>query len=98
MKNIMTLILQDSTDKANQAIDVTGGPDHYGDLMFHLIAGVIFSVVGIAVLALCFWLMERITPFSIVKEIEEHQNTSLAIVMGAVVIAMSIIIAAAIHG
>lgn len=95
MQNIMTLILQDGTEKA---IEVTGGADHYGELMFHLIAGVIFSVVGIAVLALCFWLMERITPFSIVKEIEEHQNTSLAIVMGAVVIAMSIIIAAAIHG
>lgn len=71
---------------------------YYSVLTHHLIAGVIFSAVGITVLAGCFWLMEKITPFSIVKEIEEHQNTSLAIVMGAVVIAMSIIIAAAIHG
>lgn len=94
MTNLFALILQD----AEKTIEVTGGADHYGELMFHVISGVIFSVVGIAVLAACFWIMERITPFSIVKEIEEHQNSSLAIVMGAVVIAMSIIIAAAIHG
>ncbi len=95
MTNQFALILQDATEKS---IDVTGGADHWGELTFHLISGVLFSIVGIAVLAACFWLMERLTPFSIVKEIEEHQNSSLAIVMGAVVIAMSIIIAAAIHG
>lgn len=94
MTRIISLILQD----AQEAVDLAGGADRYGEIVFHLIAGVLFSVVGIAVLAVCFWLMERLTPFSIVKEIEEHQNTSLAIVMGAVVIAMSIIIAAAIHG
>lgn len=86
----LSLLAQDSS-----AVDSAG---NYSELVFHLVAGIIFSVVGIAVLAGCFWLMERMTPFSIVKEIEEHQNTSLAIVMGAVVIAMSIIIAAAIHG
>ncbi|MFK7820355.1 MAG: DUF350 domain-containing protein [Planctomycetaceae bacterium] len=95
MNNIITLILQDG---ANLVTDVDGAASNYSELMFHIISGIIFSVVGIAVLGVCFWLMERITPFSIVKEIEEHQNTSLAIVMGAVVIAMAIIIAAAIHG
>ncbi len=94
MLNTIAVALQNGADK----VEVSGGADHYGELMFHVISGVIFSIVGIAVLAICFWIMERITPFSIVKEIEEHQNTSLAIVMGAVVIAMSIIIAAAIHG
>ena len=97
MKSTLALMLQDGVDNAEN-VRLVDGASHYGDLMFHLIAAVIFSMVGIAVLALCFWIMERITPFSIVKEIEEHQNTSLAIVMGAVVIAMSIIIAAAIHG
>ena len=98
MTNIISLIMQESGGATEKAIEVTGGADHYGELGFHLLSGILFSIVGIAVLAACFWLMERLTPFSIVKEIEEHQNTSLAIVMGAVVIAMSIIIAAAIHG
>lgn len=64
----------------------------------HLLAAVIFSFVGIAVLALSFWLMEKLTPFSIVKEIEEDQNVALAVIVGAVVLGMSVIISAAILG
>ena len=64
----------------------------------HLLAAVVFALVGIAVMSLCFWLMLKLTPFSIVKEIEQDQNTALAIVMGSVIIGISIIIAAAIVG
>ncbi len=64
----------------------------------HLLAAVIFSLVGVAVLAVCFKLMSKLSPFSIKKEIEEDQNVALAIIMGAVIIGMSIIIAAAIMG
>lgn len=69
-----------------------------GKLWLHLLAAVIFSLVGVAVLAICFKLMSKFTPFSIKKEIEEDQNVALAIIMGAVIIGMSIIIAAAIIG
>ena len=64
----------------------------------HLLAAVIFSLIGIAVLGICFKLMSKLSPFSIKKEIEEDQNVALAVIMGAVVIGMSIIIAAAILG
>lgn len=67
-------------------------------LMRHLIAAVVFSIVGIAVLGLSFWLMHKFSPFSVVKEIEHDQNTAVAIVMGAVIIGISLIIAAAIQG
>jgi uncharacterized membrane protein YjfL (UPF0719 family) len=67
-------------------------------LWVHLLAAVIFSLVGVAVLALCFKLMSKLSPFSIKKEIEEDQNVALAIIMGAVIIGLSIIIAAAIMG
>lgn len=69
-----------------------------GRLWVHLLAAVIFSLVGVAVLALCFKLMNKFSPFSLKKEIEEDQNVALAIIMGAVIIGMSIIIAAAIQG
>jgi hypothetical protein len=69
-----------------------------GRLWVHLLAAVIFSLVGVAVLALCFKLMNKFSPFSLKKEIEEDQNVALAIIMGAVIIGMSIIIAAAIMG
>ena len=67
-------------------------------LWVHLLASIIFSLVGVAVLAFCFKLMNKLSPFSLKKEIEEDQNVALAIIMGAVIIGMSIIIAAAILG
>ena len=37
-------------------------------------------------------------PFSMRKEIEDDQNTALAIVIGAVILGLAIIIASTIHG
>ena len=83
-----------------QAADSTPTIDEGSGSMLgeHLIAALVFSALGIIILGLSFWLMHKVTPFSIRKEIEEDQNTALGIVMGATVIAMAIIIAAAIHG
>ncbi len=67
-------------------------------MLQHLLAAVVFAVVGILVLCFSFWLMSRLSPFSVAKEIEEDQNTALGIIMGSVVIGISIIIAAAIVG
>ena len=58
----------------------------------------VYSTVGLAVFAAAFFIFEKITPFSIRKEIEEDQNTALAIIFGAVLIGLAIIIAAAIVG
>jgi uncharacterized membrane protein YjfL (UPF0719 family) len=66
------------------------------DMGTHLLGVVMFSLVGVLVLGACFWIMKRMMPFSVRKEIEEDQNTALAIIIGAVIIGMSIIIAAAI--
>lgn len=62
----------------------------------HLPAVIVYSLVGVLVLGGCFWIMKLMMPFSLRKEIEEDQNTALAIIMGSVIIGMSIIIAAAI--
>ncbi len=47
---------------------------------------------------IAFWIIVLVTPFSIRKEIEEDQNTSLAILIGAVILGLAIIIASVIHG
>jgi uncharacterized membrane protein YjfL (UPF0719 family) len=57
-----------------------------------------FSGIGIVVFGFAFWLMTKITPFSVRKEIEEDQNTALAIIFAGVIIGISLIIAAAISG
>lgn len=67
-------------------------------LVKHVIASVVFGLVGIAVFAVAFVIIRTVTPFSLRKELEEDQNTSVGIVIGSVILGLSIIIAAAIHG
>jgi uncharacterized membrane protein YjfL (UPF0719 family) len=55
----------------------------------------IYTVVGIVLFGLSFFIMGKVTSFSIRKEIEEDQNIALAIVMAAVIIGMAMIIVAA---
>ncbi len=63
-----------------------------------LVTMVVAVVVGLAFFAAAFWVIDRLTPFSVRKEIEEDQNTSLAVLIGSVIVGIAIIIAAAIHG
>lgn len=57
-----------------------------------------FVAIGIVTFLIAFYIITKITPFSIRKEIEDDQNTSLAILIGAVLLGLAQIIAAAIHG
>lgn len=59
-------------------------------------SSVIYSVLGIVVFLVAYAIIDKLTPFSIRKEIEEDQNTALAIIIGSCFIALAIIIAAAI--
>ncbi|HVG18768.1 MAG TPA: DUF350 domain-containing protein [Blastocatellia bacterium] len=63
-----------------------------------LISTLAFSVIGLLLFGLAFWIMGKATPFSIRKEIEEDQNTALAILIAAVIIGIALIVSAAVHG
>jgi uncharacterized membrane protein YjfL (UPF0719 family) len=63
-----------------------------------LLSAAIFSVIGIVIFAITFAVIGKITPFSIRKEIEEDQNTALAIVIASVIIGIALIISAALQG
>ena len=58
----------------------------------------VFAAIGLAVFGLAFWLIVKIAPFSVKKEIEDDQNTALAIVIGSVIVGLAIIIGMAIRG
>jgi uncharacterized membrane protein YjfL (UPF0719 family) len=58
----------------------------------------IYTLFGVIVFALSFWLMVKVSPFSIRQELETDHNTALAILMGSVILGLAIIIAAALHG
>jgi uncharacterized membrane protein YjfL (UPF0719 family) len=59
---------------------------------------VVFALVGILVLVLTFWIVEKLTPENLWKEIVEKQNKALAIMAAGFMLAMAWIIAAAMHG
>jgi len=59
---------------------------------------VIFVVLGLIVFAIAFAIVVFVSPFSVKKEIEEDQNISLAIIIGAIIIGVAMIISAAIQG
>jgi len=63
-----------------------------------VLLSVSFALLGLVFFGAAFWLITKITPFSVRKEIEEDQNTALAIVIGSVILGIAIILAAAIHG
>jgi uncharacterized membrane protein YjfL (UPF0719 family) len=58
---------------------------------------VLYSVLGCVILFAAFWLIEKVLPFSIAKEIAEDQNVGLGIILGAFILGISMIIAAVIN-
>jgi len=57
----------------------------------------IFACLGILIFVVAFAILDKLTPYHLWKEIVEEKNTALAILVGAMSIGMSIIIAAAVH-
>jgi putative membrane protein len=55
-----------------------------------------FAGVGLVVFGIAFFVMEKIAPFSIRKEIEDDHNIALAVIMAGIIIGIALIIAAAI--
>jgi uncharacterized membrane protein YjfL (UPF0719 family) len=63
-----------------------------------LVTALIFVLLGLIIFAIAFFVLDKFLPYSVHKEIEEDQNTSLGIIIGSMLIGIAIIIAAAIHG
>jgi putative membrane protein len=64
----------------------------------YIINSIVYSFIGILILLIVFWVIEKIAPENLWKEIVEKQNNALAIMAAGLMLAMAIIIASAIHG
>ena len=58
----------------------------------------LFALMGVAVFWLCFVIIDKLTPYDLWAEIVEKKNLALAIVVGAMCIAIGLIVSAAVHG
>ncbi len=68
------------------------------ELLPVLAATIIFVLLGLFVFAAAFFIIVRVVPFSVKKEIEDDQNIALAVLIGSMIIGIAMIIAAAIQG
>lgn len=63
-----------------------------------IVTTLVFSIIGILLFALAFWIIVKAAPFSVRKELEEDQNVALGIVIASVIIGIALIVSAAVHG
>jgi uncharacterized membrane protein YjfL (UPF0719 family) len=63
-----------------------------------IIGSMVFALLGVAVFWICFVVVDKLTPYKLWDEIVGKQNVALAIVVGAMCIAIGLIVAAAVHG
>jgi uncharacterized membrane protein YjfL (UPF0719 family) len=56
------------------------------------------SVVGVLVFCIAFFVMDKLSPFSLRKEIETDHNMAVAVIMASVIIGIALIVASAVSG
>lgn len=66
------------------------------DFLNHLLAAMIYAVLGIVIFVAGFILVDRLTPGSMWQELMEKHNVALGVTMAGIAIGLSIVIAAAI--
>ncbi|HEY8535287.1 MAG TPA: DUF350 domain-containing protein [Vicinamibacterales bacterium] len=59
-------------------------------------AAALFAALGVVLFLATFWVLDRLFPYTLWKEIIEEHNTALAVLLGFMLLGMSIIISAAI--
>lgn len=63
-----------------------------------IVGSILFALIGVVIFWLCFVIIDKITPYDLWGEIIEKQNMALGMVVAAMCLGISIIVAAAIHG
>lgn len=62
------------------------------------IGSIVYALIGVVIFWLAFIIIDKITPYDLWGEIVEKHNVALGLVVAAMCLGISIIVAAAIHG
>ena len=65
--------------------------------IMQLLSSLVYGLMGLGLFLLTLWFIEKITPYSIEKEITEKHNIALGIVVAAIIISLGLIYSAAIR-
>ncbi len=70
----------------------------YEYMLKPVVSSILYSFLGLVILLVAYFIVEKLTPENTWKEIVDNKNVALAIVFAAFIIGISIIISGAIHG
>ncbi len=62
-----------------------------------LLGSLVYALLGVVIFWVSFVIVDKLTPYDLWAEIVEKQNKALAMVVAAMCLGISIIVAAAIH-
>ncbi len=63
-----------------------------------VLGSILFALIGVVVFWLSFLFIDKVTPYNLWEELIEKQNVALGVLVAAMSLGISIIVAAAIHG
>ena len=61
------------------------------------LGSILYALIGVVMFWVCFLIVDKITHYDLWREIVEKQNRALGMVVAAMCLGISIIVAAAIH-
>lgn len=64
----------------------------------YLVNAILFSLIGMGIFGVSFFVMDKLTPYNLWRELCEKNNKALAIVVAGMTVSIGLIIAAAISG
>ena len=62
-----------------------------------VVSTIFYTALGVGLMGICWLIITRLAPFSVIREIEHDQNEAQAVLIGAVFLSLAIIIAAVLH-
>ena len=62
-----------------------------------LLGSLVYALIGVVIFWVCFLIIDKVTPYDLWGEIVEKQNVALGLVVAAMCLGISLIVAAAIH-
>ena len=62
-----------------------------------VLGSLVYALIGVVVFWVSFLIIDKLTPYDLWGELVERRNTALALVVAAMCLGISIIVAAAIH-
>jgi putative membrane protein len=62
------------------------------------VGSIVYALIGVILFWVSFIIIDKLTPYALWEEIVEKRNMALAVIVAAMCLGISIIVAAAIHG